>query len=60
MPKVRFQDPIGEGWTWVHDVVLDAARLAAGPRYPARRNGRCATCTFRMMCPAQSADGGPQ
>jgi RecB family exonuclease len=60
MPKVRFQDPIGEGWTWVHDVVLDAARLAAGPHYPARRNGRCTTCTFRMMCPAQGPDGGPR
>jgi RecB family exonuclease len=53
MPKVRAQAPLPEGWTWVHDVVLDAARLAGGPEYPARRNGRCTSCAFRYMCPAQ-------
>ncbi len=53
MPKVRGQAPLPEGRTWVHEIVADAARLAGGPHYPARRNGRCATCAFRHMCPAQ-------
>lgn len=55
MPKVRRQDPLPEGATWVHALILDAARLAAGPSYPARRNGRCGTCAFQPMCPARLA-----
>jgi RecB family exonuclease len=54
MPKVRFQDPIDDGWTWVNDLIVDAARLADGPDYPARPNGHCKSCAFRFMCPAQS------
>ena len=54
MPKVRFQDPIDDGWTWVNDLIVDAARLADGPEYPARPNGHCKSCAFRFMCPAQS------
>jgi superfamily I DNA/RNA helicase/RecB family exonuclease len=53
MPTVRYQAPLEDGWTWVHDVVLDAARLARGPKYPARPNDRCSSCAFRYMCPAQ-------
>ena len=53
MPKVRFQDPLDEGWTWVNDLIVDAARLADGPEYPARPNGHCESCAFRFMCPAQ-------
>ncbi|HEX6886688.1 MAG TPA: ATP-dependent DNA helicase [Candidatus Nanopelagicales bacterium] len=55
MPKVRHQPALPEGHTWVHDVLVDAAHLAVGPRYPARRNGRCSGCTFRHMCPARAA-----
>ena len=54
MPKVRNQQPLGEGWTWVNELVVDAARLAAGPQYPARVNGGCGRCAFRYMCPAQA------
>jgi RecB family exonuclease len=54
MPKVRFQDPIDDGWTWVNDLIVDAARLADGSEYPARPNGHCKSCAFRFMCPAQS------
>ena len=54
MPKVRIQAPIDEGWTWVNDLIVDAARLADGPEYPARPNGHCKSCAFRFMCPAQS------
>ena len=54
MPKVRFQAPIDDGWTWVNDLIVDAARLADGPEYPARPNGHCKSCAFRFMCPAQS------
>ena len=53
MPKVRMQAPIGDGWTWVNDLIVDAARLADGPEYPARPNGQCKSCAFRFMCPAQ-------
>ncbi len=54
MPKVRIQAPIDDGWTWVNDLIVDAARLADGPEYPARPNGHCKSCAFRFMCPAQS------
>ena len=54
MPKVRSQPPLDEGWTWVNDLVVDAAHLAAGPQYPARVNGGCGRCAFRYMCPAQA------
>jgi RecB family exonuclease len=54
MPKVRIQAPIDDGWTWVNDLIVDAARLADGPDYPARPNGHCKSCAFRFMCPAQS------
>ncbi len=57
-PKVRVQAPLPPGETWVHEVVADAARLAAGPGYPARRNSRCTTCAFRHMCPALASRGG--
>jgi RecB family exonuclease len=55
MPKVRHQPALPDGHTWVHDLLVDAAHLAVGPRYPARRNGRCSGCTFRHMCPARAA-----
>ncbi len=55
MPKVRFQAPLDDGWTWVNDLIVDAARLADGPDYPARPNGQCKSCAFRFMCPAQTA-----
>ena len=55
MPKVRFQEPLDDGWTWVNDLIVDAARLADGPEYPARPNGHCKSCAFRFMCPAQSS-----
>ena len=55
MPKVRIQAPLEDGWTWVNDLIVDAARLADGPEYPARPNGHCKSCAFRFMCPAQSA-----
>ena len=54
MPKVRMQAPLEDGWTWVNDLIVDAARLADGPEYPARPNGQCKSCAFRFMCPAQS------
>ncbi len=54
MPKVRIQAPLDEGRTWVHDLIVEAARLADGPEYPARPNGHCTSCAFRFMCPAQS------
>jgi superfamily I DNA/RNA helicase/RecB family exonuclease len=54
MPKVRIQAPLDDGWTWVNDLIVDAARLADGPDYPARPNGHCKSCAFRFMCPAQS------
>ncbi|MGB7982320.1 MAG: ATP-dependent DNA helicase [Candidatus Nanopelagicales bacterium] len=57
MPKVRVQAPLDEGWTWVNDLVVEAARLARGPDYPARRNSRCGSCTFRFMCPVQVPAG---
>jgi RecB family exonuclease len=56
MPKVRIQAPLDEGWTWVNDLIVDAARLADGPEYPARPNGQCTSCAFRFMCPAQVPD----
>jgi superfamily I DNA/RNA helicase/RecB family exonuclease len=56
-PKVRVQAPLPAGETWVHEVVADAARLAAGPGYPARRNSRCTTCAFRHMCPVLARGG---
>ncbi len=57
MPKVRHQAPLDEGWTWVNDLVVEAARLATGPDYPARRNSRCGSCTFRFMCPVHVPSG---
>ena len=60
MPKVRIQAPIDDGWTWVNDLIVDAARLADGPEYPARPNGHCKSCAFRFMCPAQSAAAAGQ
>ena len=54
MPKVRIQAPLDDGWTWVNDLIVDAARLADGPEYPARPNGQCKSCAFRFMCPAQA------
>ncbi len=54
MPKVRFQAPLEDGWTWVNDLVVDAAQQAAGPDYPARPGAHCKSCTFRFMCPAQA------
>jgi RecB family exonuclease len=59
MPKVRIQAPLDDGWTWVNDLIVDAARLADGPDYPARPNGHCKSCAFRFMCPAQSPSAGP-
>jgi RecB family exonuclease len=56
MPKVRIQAPLEAGWTWVNDLIVDAARLADGPEYPARPNGQCKSCAFRFMCPAQMPD----
>ncbi len=61
MPKVRIQAPLDAGWTWVNDLIVDAARLADGPEYPARPNGQCKSCAFRFMCPAQGRTGaGPE
>jgi hypothetical protein len=59
MPKVRIQAPLDDGWTWVNDLIVDAARLADGPDYPARPNGHCKSCAFRFMCPAQSPPASP-
>ncbi|MGB8020177.1 MAG: ATP-dependent DNA helicase, partial [Candidatus Nanopelagicales bacterium] len=53
MPKVRVQAPLPPADpTWIHDLIAEAARLAAGPEYPARPHGRCGTCAYRFMCPA--------
>lgn len=54
LPRVRTQDPLTDGWTWVDGLVAEAGRLAAGPGYPARRNERCGSCSFHALCPVQS------
>lgn len=57
MPTIRFQQPLEAGPTWVHDVLTEAAALAVGPTYPARRGPRCTSCAFQVMCPAFAPAG---
>ncbi len=59
LPTVRTQAPLEQGRVWVHDLIDDAAQLAAGPGYPARPGAACRSCAFRFMCPAHVRAPGP-
>lgn len=61
LPKVGRQDPPtvgdaeGEGPTWVHDRLLQAARLVRAGRFPAQACQACDRCRFATSCPVTGA-----
>lgn len=57
-PIVRSQPPLaGEGRTWVHDHLAQAATIIATEDFCARVQASCRWCVFRLGCPAQTAGG---
>ena len=58
-PKLRTQPALDVTDTeWVAALVREAAALAQGPGFPARRGRRCGSCAFHALCPAQARGAG--
>lgn len=52
-PEVQRQDPLGDGRTWMDELLADAVRVIATESFRPTPGDACTMCSFRRSCPAQ-------
>jgi hypothetical protein len=53
-PKVLGQPALGDGPTWVEELLDTAVRRVLGESFPPTPQERCERCAFQRCCPARS------